>query len=128
MALQIGIFRFGGFGWASMDSSVEAFFLCFFLYYDTIIPPKQVLFFWFYYSIIGKQTLPERNYMPQVKPEVESFARIKVVGVGGSGKNAVNHMMNSKVKGVEFISVNTDAQDLQGERWEGRGCRVLVWR
>ena len=45
-------------------------------------------------------------------PEVESFARIKVVGVGGSGKNAVNHMINSKVKGVEFISVNTDAQDL----------------
>jgi len=50
--------------------------------------------------------------MPQVKPEVESFARIKVVGVGGSGKNAVNHMVNSKVKGVEFIAINTDAQDL----------------
>jgi cell division protein FtsZ len=50
--------------------------------------------------------------MPQVKPEVESFARIKVVGVGGSGKNAVNHMINSKVKGVEFIAINTDAQDL----------------
>jgi cell division protein FtsZ len=50
--------------------------------------------------------------MPQIKPEVESFARIKVVGVGGSGKNAVNHMVNSKVKGVEFIAINTDAQDL----------------
>lgn len=50
--------------------------------------------------------------MPQIKPEVESFARIKVVGVGGSGKNTVNHMVNSKVKGVEFIAVNTDAQDL----------------
>jgi cell division protein FtsZ len=50
--------------------------------------------------------------MPQIKPEVESFARIKVIGVGGSGKNAVNHMINSKVKGVDFISVNTDAQDL----------------
>ncbi len=50
--------------------------------------------------------------MPQVKTEVETFARIKVVGVGGSGKNAVNHMVNSKVKGVEFIAVNTDAQDL----------------
>jgi len=50
--------------------------------------------------------------MPQVKPEVESFARIKVIGVGGSGKNTVNHMINSKVKGVEFIVVNTDAQDL----------------
>ncbi len=50
--------------------------------------------------------------MPQIKPEVEAFARIKVLGVGGSGKNAINHMINSKVKGVEFIGVNTDAQDL----------------
>lgn len=50
--------------------------------------------------------------MPKIKPEVESAARIKVVGVGGSGMNAVNHMINSGVKGVEFIAVNTDAQDL----------------
>ncbi len=50
--------------------------------------------------------------MPQIKPEVESFARIKVIGVGGSGKNTVNHMVNSKVRGVDFIAVNTDAQDL----------------
>jgi cell division protein FtsZ len=50
--------------------------------------------------------------MPQIKPEVEAFARIRVIGVGGSGKNAVNHMINSKVRGVDFISVNTDAQDL----------------
>ncbi len=50
--------------------------------------------------------------MPQIKPEVESFARIKVIGVGGSGGNTVNHMINSKVKGVDFIAVNTDAQDL----------------
>jgi cell division protein FtsZ len=50
--------------------------------------------------------------MPQIKPEVEAFARIKVLGVGGSGKNAINHMINSKVRGVEFIAVNTDAQDL----------------
>jgi cell division protein FtsZ len=50
--------------------------------------------------------------MPQIKPEIETFARIKVVGVGGSGKNAVNHMVNAKVKGIDFISINTDAQDL----------------
>lgn len=48
----------------------------------------------------------------QVKPDVETFARIKVVGVGGSGKNAVNHMIECGIKGVEFIAVNTDAQDL----------------
>ncbi|HEU0081188.1 MAG TPA: cell division protein FtsZ [Candidatus Paceibacterota bacterium] len=50
--------------------------------------------------------------MPNIVPEVETFARIKVLGVGGSGKNAINHMINSKVKGVDFIAVNTDAQDL----------------
>jgi cell division protein FtsZ len=50
--------------------------------------------------------------MPQIKSEVEVFARIKVIGVGGSGKNAINHMIDSKVRGVEFIAVNTDAQDL----------------
>ena len=51
--------------------------------------------------------------MPKhVTPEIETFARIRVVGTGGSGNNAVNHMINSKVKGVEFIAINTDAQDL----------------
>lgn len=50
--------------------------------------------------------------MPQIKPEVEAFARIKVLGIGGSGKNALNHMINSKVKGVDFIAINTDSQDL----------------
>ncbi len=50
--------------------------------------------------------------MAKVNPEIEAFARIKVVGVGGSGRNAVNHMMRSKVTGVEFIVANTDAQDL----------------
>jgi cell division protein FtsZ len=48
----------------------------------------------------------------RVTPEIETFARIRVVGVGGSGNNAINHMIASKVKGVEFVAVNTDAQDL----------------
>lgn len=48
----------------------------------------------------------------KINPEIEAFARIKVVGVGGSGTNAVNHMVISKVDGVEFIAMNTDAQDL----------------
>jgi len=51
--------------------------------------------------------------MKEVKTDIEAFARIRVIGVGGSGKNAVNHMIDSKVKGVEFVAVNTDAQDLQ---------------
>lgn len=50
--------------------------------------------------------------MEQIRPDVESFARIRVVGVGGSGKNAVNHMISSKIRGVEFIAINSDAQDL----------------
>ncbi len=48
--------------------------------------------------------------MPQVSPEIETFARIKVVGVGGAGGAAVNRMVEAGVKGVEFIVVNTDAQ------------------
>ncbi len=48
----------------------------------------------------------------RVEPEIETFARIRVVGVGGSGNNAINHMINSKVRGVEFVAINSDAQDL----------------
>ncbi len=42
----------------------------------------------------------------------ESYARIKVIGVGGGGSNAVNRMMDEGIQGVEFIAVNTDAQAL----------------
>lgn len=42
----------------------------------------------------------------------ESLATIKVIGVGGGGNNAVNRMIEHGVQGVEFISVNTDAQAL----------------
>lgn len=48
----------------------------------------------------------------QVKSEIESFARIRVVGCGGSGGNTINHMVSTGVAGVDFIAVNTDAQDL----------------
>lgn len=48
----------------------------------------------------------------QVKADVESFARIRVIGVGGSGGNTINHMVTSNLEGVDFIAVNTDAQDL----------------
>lgn len=45
-------------------------------------------------------------------PLPESFARIKVVGVGGGGCNAVDRMIEEGLTGIEFIAVNTDAQDL----------------
>lgn len=50
--------------------------------------------------------------MAEVKPDIETFARIKVIGVGGSGGNAISRMIDSKIKGVEFVAINTDAQAL----------------
>jgi len=44
--------------------------------------------------------------------ELEQFANIKVIGIGGGGNNAINRMIDAGLKGVEFISVNTDAQAL----------------
>ena len=44
--------------------------------------------------------------------QAEAFARIKVIGVGGAGQNAVNRMMEEGIQGVEFIAANTDAQAL----------------
>lgn len=44
--------------------------------------------------------------------DLDQFAKIKVIGVGGGGNNAVNRMISSGLQGVEFISVNTDAQAL----------------
>lgn len=48
-----------------------------------------------------------------VKPEIEKFAKIRVIGVGGAGCNVINTMIDSgQISGVEFIAVNTDAQAL----------------
>lgn len=51
------------------------------------------------------------KYM-EVKPDIETFAKILVVGVGGSGNSAVSRMIESGLRGVEFVAVNTDAQAL----------------
>lgn len=50
--------------------------------------------------------------MPQVKPEIETFAKIKVIGVGGSGGSAVDRMVKAGIRGVDFYAVNTDVQAL----------------
>lgn len=50
--------------------------------------------------------------MPQIKPDIETFAKIKVIGVGGSGGNAISRMITSRIKGISFAAVNTDVQDL----------------
>jgi cell division protein FtsZ len=54
--------------------------------------------------------------MAEIKPDIETFAKIKVVGVGGSGNNAISRMIDSKIKGVEFVAINTDAQALHHSR------------
>jgi cell division protein FtsZ len=50
--------------------------------------------------------------MAEIKPAVETFAKIKVVGVGGSGGSAINRMIDAGIKGVEFLAINTDVQAL----------------
>ena len=50
--------------------------------------------------------------MAEVKPEVETFAKIKVIGIGGSGGSAINRMIECGIRGVEFIAINTDVQAL----------------
>jgi cell division protein FtsZ len=57
--------------------------------------------------------------MPEVKPaEIQTFATIKVVGVGGAGGAAINRMVDAGVHGVEFIAINTDAQALHNSKAE----------
>lgn len=50
--------------------------------------------------------------MPEVKPALETFARIVVVGVGGGGGQSLNRMVEAKIRGVEFLALNTDIQAL----------------
>src|SRR5947209_16724623 len=54
----------------------------------------------------------EEAAMREVDRTLEGNARIKVVGIGGGGSNAVNRMIRSKLRGVEFIAINTDLQAL----------------
>lgn len=55
---------------------------------------------------------PKPRKTMEVTPEITPVANIKVMGVGGGGGNALNRMIKSSLRGVEFISVNTDAQAL----------------
>jgi cell division protein FtsZ len=55
--------------------------------------------------------------MPEIKPsEIQTFASIKVVGVGGAGGSAVNRMKDAGLTGVQFIAMNTDAQALHNSK------------
>lgn len=54
--------------------------------------------------------------MPQIKPDIETFAKIKVIGVGGGGGNAIGRMISCGIKGVNFAAVNTDVQALHNSK------------
>lgn len=56
--------------------------------------------------------------MAEVKTDIETFSRIKVIGVGGGGGNAISRMINANLKGVEFVAINTDTQALHHSKAE----------
>ena len=58
---------------------------------------------------------PNNNFM------MDGSATIKVIGVGGAGNNAVNRMIDSGIKNVEFIAINTDRQALQQSKANTKG-------
>ena len=63
-------------------------------------------------SIFSKGYEPQTRRSQEIIPEITPIANIKVIGVGGGGSNAVNRMIKSNLKGVEFVAINTDAQAL----------------
>ena len=63
-----------------------------------------------------KLAVPEKNVV-QLKP------RISVIGVGGGGNNAVNRMITANIRGVEFITINTDRQASRGTKLED----FMIW-
>lgn len=56
--------------------------------------------------------------MAEVKTDIETFSRIKVIGVGGGGGNAISRMIDANLKGVEFVAINTDTQALHHSKAE----------
>ena len=77
---------------------------------------------------ISNNNIKEKHY--------DSVARILVLGIGGAGNNAINRMIEDNVRGVEFVAINTDKQDLNhckapikiaiGEKLTGgRGCGAM---
>lgn len=60
-----------------------------------------------------QKTIQEVGKMTFTYVENEKSAKIKVIGIGGAGGNAINNMIDSKLQGVKFIAANTDAQSLE---------------
>jgi cell division protein FtsZ len=64
-------------------------------------------------DISASHRTPQYNLGSRLTPEEDPLAKIKVVGVGGGGQNAINRMIEAGLGGVEFIAINTDGQALQ---------------
>lgn len=60
----------------------------------------------------GSAQIGKRPHAQEVSPDISPVANIKVIGVGGGGGNALNRMIKSNLRGIDFIAVNTDAQAL----------------
>jgi cell division protein FtsZ len=74
----------------------------------------------------GKANFEGKQAMAQaVDPAIETFARIKVIGVGGAGGAAINRMIDAGVEGVEFVAINTDAQALHNSK---AGTKIHIGR
>ena len=69
------------------------------------------------------RALAHRRLRLRLEEEERTGARIKVIGVGGGGSNAVNRMVQAGLDGVEFIVANTDLQALRPERGAASSCR-----
>jgi len=65
-----------------------------------------------FFSGNKKTSYSDTSSSQEVNPDISPSATIRVVGVGGSGGNAVNRMIETGIEGVEFITINTDAQAL----------------
>jgi cell division protein FtsZ len=72
------------------------------------------------YQLTFEFEIREEDMQRRLMPEMENFARIKVLGVGGGGSNAVNRMIAEGLQGVEFVAINTDAQALMLSHAENR--------
>jgi len=62
------------------------------------------------------QTQPEKEMRVELDGAAPQGARIKVIGIGGGGGNAVNRMIDSRLAGVEFVALNTDCQALHANK------------
>ncbi len=62
--------------------------------------------------------------------DMDQFAQIKVIGVGGGGNNAVNRMIEASLQGVQFVAINTDKQALFNSKAEFKNSnwrKVNTW-